>query len=51
LQRTAWDTVKSSLWSGMEKVGGGIALSVSDHANQLAIRKESEREKVVDRVY
>ena len=51
LQPSAWDAVKSHLWSGMEKVGGGVALSITDHANRLAMRRQREREQTTDRLY
>ena len=50
-QPSPWQAVKSQLWSGMEKVGGGVALSISDHANHVAMRKQREREQSVDHLY
>ena len=50
-QPSPWDAVKSHLWNGMEKVGGGVALSISDHANHVAMRKQREREQSVDHLY
>ena len=50
-QPSAWDSVKSQLWSGMEAVGGGVAHSISDHANHVAMRKQREHEQSVDHLY
>ncbi len=51
LQKSAWEQVKSSLWNGMEKVGGGFAMSISETANHMAKMKQRQRDNVIDHVY
>ena len=50
-KKTLWELAKKRLWSGMEKVGGGVAKTISDKATDMAEKKEKRHEQLLDNVY